>query len=73
MAGYFAPKVNAKRLVLTHFSQKYKGVGDNIATKTGDYSNIEKLLRQAEKAFKSDSIIVAEDFLVVQLPLKHEW
>lgn len=72
MAGYFAAKVKAKKLVLTHFSQRYKGVGVNIATKTGDYCSIEKLLRQAETAFKSDSVIAAEDFLVVHLPLKHE-
>ena len=73
MAGYFAAKVNAKVLVLTHFSQRYKGVGENVTTKTGDCVSIEKLLRQAEKAFKSDrSVIAAEDFLVIRIPLKHE-
>lgn len=72
MAGYFAAKVNAKKLILTHFSQRYKGVGENVTTKTGDCVSIEKLLRQAEKAFKSDSVIVAEDFLVIHIPLKHE-
>ena len=73
MAGYFAAKVNAKMLVLTHFSQRYKGVGENVTTKTGDCVSIEKLLRQAEKAFKSDrSVIAAEDFLVIRIPLKHE-
>jgi len=71
MAGYFAAKVQAKKLVLTHFSQRYMGVGDKTATKTGDCVSIEKLLRQAEIAFKSDSVIVAEDFLVIKLPLKH--
>ena len=72
MAGYFAAKVNAKKLILTHFSQRYKEVGENVTTKTGDCVSIEKLLRQAEKAFKSDSVIVAEDFLVIHIPLKHE-
>ena len=72
MAGYFATKVNAKLLVLTHFSQRYKGVGENVASKTGDCVSIEKLLRQAEKAFKLDSVIAAEDFLVIHIPLKQE-
>jgi len=71
MAGYFAAKVQAKKLVLAHFSQRYKGVGDKRATKTGDCVSIEKLVRQAEIAFKSDSVIAAEDFLVIKLPLKH--
>jgi len=70
MAGCFAAKVKAKVLVLTHFSQRYKGVGENVATKTGDCGSTEKLLRQAKNAFKSDSVITAEDFMVVQIPLK---
>ena len=71
MAGYFAAKVNAKVLVLTHFSQRYKEIGENGgATKTGDCGSTEKLLRQAEKAFKSDSVIAAEDFMVIHIPLK---
>ena len=72
MAGYFAAKVNAKVLVLTHFSQRYKGAGENVETKTtgSDCDSTEKLLRQAEKAFKSDSVIAADDFMVVHIPLK---
>jgi len=71
MAGYFAAKVNARVLVLTHFSQRYKGDGENVATKTaGDCGSTEKLLKQAEKAFKSDSVVAAEDFMVVHIPLK---
>ena len=70
MAGYFAARVNAKVLVLTHFSQRYKGAGENVATKTSDCDSTEKLLRQAEKAFKVDSVIAADDFMVVHIPLK---
>lgn len=70
MAGYFAARVNARVLVLTHFSQRYKGAGENVATKTSDCDSIEKLLRQAEIAFKSDSVIAADDFMVVHIPLK---
>jgi len=74
MAGHFAAKVNAKVLALSHFSQRYKGYGENVATKTGDCVSIEKLLRQAEKAVKSDSVIAAEDFMAVHIPLKlKEW
>ena len=72
MAGHFAAKVNAKKLVLTHFSQRYKGVGENVTTKTADCVSIEKLRRQAEKALKSGTVIAAEDFLVIHIPLKHE-
>ena len=68
MAGHFATKIKAKKLILTHFSQRYKGVNDNI----DDSDSVEKLLKQAEGAFKSGSVVTAEDFLVIQLPMKHK-
>jgi len=50
MAGYCAAKVNAKVLVVeTHFSQRYKGVGENVATKTGDCGSIENSSGQQKK------------------------
>lgn len=72
MAGHFAAKIKARKLVLTHFSQRYKGISDNIATaETNDCDNVGKLLKQAEKAFTSGTVVAAEDFLVIQLPLKN--
>ena len=68
MAGHFATQVKAKKLVLTHFSQRYNGVNDNMATKDAD-CNVKKLVKQAEKVFMTGNIVAAEDFLVIPIPL----
>lgn len=68
MAGHFAAQVKAKKLVLTHFSQRYKGVNDNLAAQDAD-CNVKKLVKQAEKVFMTGSIVAAEDFLVIPITL----
>ena len=71
MAGNFAAKIKAKKLVLTHFSQRYKGsVRDNEASKPDDCESVGKLVKQAEIIFTSGSVIAAEDVMVIQLSLK---
>ena len=68
MAGHFAAQVKAKKLVLTHFSQRYKGVNDNLAAQDAD-CNVKKLVKQAEKVFMTGSLVAAEDFLVIPITL----
>ena len=68
MAGHFAAQVKAKKLVLTHFSQRYKGVNDNLAAQDAD-CNVKKLVKQAEKVFMTGSTVAAEDFLVIPITL----
>ena len=71
MAGHFITKIKAKKLVLTHFSQRYKGsVSDNTGVKSDDCESVGKLLKQAEKIFTAGSVIAAEDLMVIQLSLK---
>ena len=74
MAGHFAGKIKAKKLVLTHFSQRYKGVSDSVATTTvtNDSDSVQKLLKQAKEAFSPGSVVAAEDFMIMQIPQKRE-
>ena len=58
MAGHFAVQIKAKKLVLTHFSQRYKAVTDIAATKDDD-CDVRKLVKQAEKVFTSGSVVPA--------------
>lgn len=68
MAGNFATQAKAKKLVLTHFSQRYKGVNDNLAAQDDD-CNVKKLVKEAEKVFMTGSIVAAEDFMVIPITL----
>ena len=74
MAGHFAGKIKAKKLVLTHFSQRYRGVNASTTTTTSKADDcdpcVRRLVKQAEKIFTSGSVFAAEDFMVLQLPLK---
>lgn len=63
MAGKFASKINAKLLVINHFSQRYKSI--NSETKEGDTS-VKKLLEQAKESFGGD-VLAADDFKVVSI------
>ncbi|XP_028852620.1 zinc phosphodiesterase ELAC protein 1 [Denticeps clupeoides] len=57
------------RLVLYHFSQRYKPLG---LQKEGDEDDVLELKRQAEDALRGTDIevIVSEDFLTLPIPIK---
>lgn len=69
MAAAVARACGAQRLVLYHFSQRYKP--SSLQTE-GDEDNISELKRQAEEALQDSGVEVtlAEDFLTLTIPLR---
>lgn len=69
MAAAVARACGARRLVLHHFSQRYKPCGLH---KDGDGDDVSELRRQAEDALQGSGVEVtlAEDFLTLQVPLR---
>lgn len=67
MAGQFAKRVRAKKLVLNHFSARYKGDCD-----LDSLSIMTRLEGQAIKAsgLKSNSVAAAWDFMVLPVQRK---
>lgn len=68
MASEFAKLCKVKKLVLTHFSQRYKpaaqrGEGDMDVT---------ELKRQAESVLDGQEVTLAEDFMTIEIPMKKE-
>ncbi|NXW52635.1 RNZ1 protein, partial [Nyctiprogne leucopyga] len=66
MASDFAKLCQVKKLVLTHFSQRYKAAAQRGE---GD-TDITQLKRQAEAVLDGQEVTLAEDFLTIEIPMK---
>lgn len=64
LAGHFAKSVNAKWLLLNHFSSRYKGVGDE--------QTMEYIRQRAIETFESQNVLCAADFLSWDVPKSEE-
>ncbi|XP_077993798.1 zinc phosphodiesterase ELAC protein 1-like [Glandiceps talaboti] len=67
MAAKFANQINAKKLILTHFSQRYRAESDT--SKEGDES-VSKLVGQARAVFVNGDVVAAEDLMQIPVPAK---
>mmetsp|Transcript_18144 Transcript_18144/g.20986 ORF Transcript_18144/g.20986 Transcript_18144/m.20986 type:complete len:750 (-) Transcript_18144:113-2362(-) len=65
MAGYFAKKIGAKRLILNHFSSRYKG--DQSLESISIMTRIEQEAIQAS-GLEEDKVAAAWDFMVLPVP-----
>lgn len=64
MAGEFARKINAKKLVLTHFSARYQRAQGSEKCE----NVMGALLDEAKQGFQNDSVEAARDFFTYDVP-----
>lgn len=69
MAAAFCKEVGGKRLILTHFSQRYRGEGQEVGP--GE-EGVGKLVAEAEETLNGTDITVeaADDFKSFTIPAK---
>ncbi|XP_029435867.1 zinc phosphodiesterase ELAC protein 1 [Rhinatrema bivittatum] len=66
MAAEFAKLCSVKKLVLTHFSQRYK---PSNLTEEGD-DDVTDMKRQAQAVLDWQELVLAEDFMTIEIPMK---
>uniref|UniRef100_A0A8C6JMN6 Malic enzyme n=1 Tax=Melopsittacus undulatus TaxID=13146 RepID=A0A8C6JMN6_MELUD len=66
MASEFAKSCKVKKVVLTHFSQRYKPAAQRGE---GD-ADITELKRQAESVLDGQEVTLAEDFMTIEIPMR---
>ena len=70
MAAEFSQTVSARHLILTHFSQRYKGEGEGSLEPGEEEEDVGMLLREAREALSHTSTLVsvAHDLKVFTIP-----
>jgi len=66
IVGSFASSLHAKKLVLTHFSQRYRTSQEECRE---DENNVLFLADQTKETFTEGEVLAAEDLYVLQIPL----
>ncbi|XP_044287447.1 zinc phosphodiesterase ELAC protein 1 isoform X2 [Varanus komodoensis] len=68
VAAEFAKRCQVRRLVLSHFSQRYKPAGQ---IGEGDVE-VTELKRQAESVLDGQEVVLAEDFMTLSVPMRKQ-
>lgn len=65
MAGQFAKKIHAKKLILTHFSSRYTSKGQSDEKSEGPF--VDLLVDEAKRECPETEVHAAEDFKKFEL------
>lgn len=68
MAGGFARDINARLLILTHFSPRYEGFPLMDTSAEEESRLVAGLIGQAKDEFGSGNVVAAHDYYTVRVP-----